>query len=369
MAQGAGVSPSILLRAWASLALLAAFSLFTKGLEFPCRFPSTVATTVSTAATAFTALGFGDIDLDVAAFHFGVVEGGHNGVALILLSDEHETKALGLASRSGSEDDFVNRSVSSDHLLELVLRCGERQVPDVEFETLGLLSFLSSTFLLVVISVSNTDAATVDSVAVKGLDGGLGHGFLGVGDKAEASVHTGVIGQHNTIGHVAVGLEQFTEFIGANISGQAAHEESGAGGSSLASAATASTTLAFKAEVGALSSVFTNIGGDEGGSAGRAFGEHGFSSSAPALARIVQSARPLVEFGPASAEVVGQGSVGLIATGGALDVPIAIEFGLKGITARWANGVEHTAIVSLAEIEANDRLNFLHDGTADVSSA
>ena len=230
MAQGVGVPPSILLWTRASLALLAAFALFTKGLEFPCRFSSAVSTTVSTAASAFAALGFGDIDLDAAAFHFGVVEGGHDGFALLLLSDEHEPEALGLASRSGSEDDFVNRSVSSDHLFELVLRCRERQVSDVEFETFGLLSLLFAAFLLVVISVSNTDAATVDSVAVKGLDGGLGHGFLGVGDKAEASVHTGVIGQHNTIGHVAVGLEQFTEFIGANISGQAAHEESGAGG-------------------------------------------------------------------------------------------------------------------------------------------
>ena len=65
--------------------------------------------------------------------------------------------------------------MGAHEFLEVVLRCGERQVADVEFETLGLLSFLLATLFLVVVSVSDTDAATVDAVAVEGLDLSLIH--------------------------------------------------------------------------------------------------------------------------------------------------------------------------------------------------
>ena len=53
-------------------------------------------------------------------------------------------------------------------------------------------------------------------MAVKCSDGGVRHGFLGVGHEAKAAVHAGVVGQHNAVGHVAVGLEQFTKFVGTD---------------------------------------------------------------------------------------------------------------------------------------------------------
>ena len=165
MAQGAGVPPSILLRTRASLALLTAFTFFPKGLEFSGRFSTAIA--IAASATALTALGIGDIDLDRSATNLAVVEGSHHCIALVLFSDEDEAEALGLATGSGGEDDFVDRCVSSDHLLELVLRGRKGQISDVEFEAFGLFSLLPAAFLLVVIGVSHADAASVDSVTIK----------------------------------------------------------------------------------------------------------------------------------------------------------------------------------------------------------
>ena len=123
MAQGAGVPPSILLRAGASLALLAAFSFFSKGLEFTGRLSTGVAASVAATTAALAAFGLGDVDLDLATFEFGVVDGGHDGFALVLLGDEHESEALGLAAGAGGEDDFVDRGVGGDEFLEVVLSC------------------------------------------------------------------------------------------------------------------------------------------------------------------------------------------------------------------------------------------------------
>ena len=152
MVQGAGVPPSILLRAGASLALLAAFTLFSEGLEFSGRFSTiiTVSATasVSTATAAFAAFGLGNVDLDLATFKFGVVDGSDNGLALVLLGNEHEAEALGLATGAGGEDDFVDRGVCGHEFFEVVLRCGERQVADVEFEAFGVLAFFLPPFFL-----------------------------------------------------------------------------------------------------------------------------------------------------------------------------------------------------------------------------
>ena len=166
-----------------------------------------------------------------------------------------------------------------------------------------------------------------------------------------------------------MGLEQVAEFVGADFSWQAAHEETGAGGSSLSATAAASAALAFETEVGALTTVFTDVGSDEGGTAGRALGKHGFSSSAPALARVVEGAGALVEFSPASAEVVGEGTVGLVAARRTLDVPITVQLCVQVVATRGTNSVEHTAVVPLSEVKANHGFDLLDDGTADVSSA
>ena len=163
-------------------------------------------------------------------------------------------------------------------------------------------------------------------------------------------------------------LEEFTEFIGADVARQATDEEPCARCSALAPTASAAA-LSFKAEVGTLSTVFTHISSDEGGSARRSFGKHGFGSGAPALAGVVESACTLVEFRPSGAVIVCKGTVGLVATGRALDVPVAIEFGLKSIATWRTDSVQNTAVVSLSEIKTNDRLDLLDDGTTDVSSS
>ena len=90
-------------------------------------------------------------------------------LALVLLGNEHEAEALGLATGAGGEDDFVDRGVCGHEFLEVVLRCGERQVADVEFEAFGVLAFFPAALLLVVVSVANADAATVDAMTVEGL--------------------------------------------------------------------------------------------------------------------------------------------------------------------------------------------------------
>jgi len=186
-------------------------------------------------------------------------------------------------------------------------------------------------------------------VAIQRFDGCIGHGFLGVGHEAEASVYTGIIGQDDAIGHVAVAFEQVPQFLGPNFTGQAANEEAGSGSSALlASSATAG--LAFKSEVTALATVLTNIGSNEGGTPGGPFCEHGFSGSAPPFARIVQGACTLVKIGPSGTVVVGERSVGLVTAGRALHVPVSVEFGLKGVAARWAKGVKNATIVSFSEI-------------------
>ena len=249
------------------------------------------------------------------------------------------------------------------------MRCGERQVADVEFEAFRVLPFFPAALLLVVVSIANADASTVDTMTVEGFDGGFGHGLLGVGHETKPAVDTSVVGQDNAVGHVAVGFEQVAEFVGADFARQTADEETGAGRRSLTATAATTAALALEAEVGALPTVFTDVGCDERGTTGRPLGKHGFGSGAPALARVVEGAGALVEFSPASAEVVGEGTVGLVAARRTLDVPIAVQLCVQVVTARGANGVEHAAVIPLSEVKANHGFDFLDHGSADVAPA
>ncbi len=127
--------------------------------------------------------------------------------------------------------------------------------------------------------------------------------------------------------------------------------------------------MTFKAEVGALSTVFTDVGCNERGTTGGPLGKHGLGRGAPALARIVEGAGSLVQFSPASAKVVGEGSVGLVAAVAALHVPIAVKFSMEIASARRANGVQHAAVVPFSEVEANNGFDLFDDGTANIPSA
>ena len=250
----------------------------------------------------------------------------------------------------------------------MVLRGRERQVADVEFEAFRFFSFPLSALFLVVVSITDTDATTVDAMTVEGFDGGVSHGLLGVGHEAKPTVHACIVGQHHAVGHVAVGLEQITEFIGPHLAGETPNEETGAWSSTLSSAATASAALAFETEVCPFSTVFADVGSNEGRTARGAFGEHGFGGSAPALAGVVQSTGTLIEFCPARTEVVGEGTVGLIPTRGALHVPITVEFGHKGVAAGRANRMEYATVITLSEIKADHGFNFFDDRSANIST-
>ena len=121
--------PSILLRAGASLALLAAFTLFSEGLKFSGRFSTTITVSatasVSTATTAFAAFGIGDVDLDFSALNLGVVEGCDHRFTLVLLGDENESEALRFPAGAGCEDHFVHGGVSCHERPQVVLSGGE----------------------------------------------------------------------------------------------------------------------------------------------------------------------------------------------------------------------------------------------------
>ena len=83
----------------------------------------------------------------------------------------------------------------------------------------------------------------------------------------------------------------------------------------------------------------------------------------PALTRVVECAGALVEFSPASAEVVGEGTVGLVAAGRTLDVPITVQLCVRGLPQRgkWRGA---RAVVPL-EVKA-DHGSTLDDGSADI---
>ena len=107
---------------------------------------------------------------------------------------------------------------------------------------------------------------------VEGLDGCVGHALLGVGHETESSVHASVVGEHNAVGHVAVGLEQVAEFVGADFAGGRPRR---GGFRALADGhRRRGRRLDLQAEVGALSTVFTDVGCNERGTTGGP-GKHG----------------------------------------------------------------------------------------------
>ena len=161
-------APSILLWARAAISLLSTL-FFSERLHFSGGLSTLIP--VSTTVSTLASFGFGDIDLDASAINFAVVERTDDRFALVLFLDEYKAKALGFATRSGGENYFVHGSVSPDHLVELFTGACEGQIANVEFQSLRLLAILLVAFLFIIISISNTDASSIDAVSVKGADG------------------------------------------------------------------------------------------------------------------------------------------------------------------------------------------------------
>ena len=168
-------------------------------------------------------------------------------------------------------------------------------------------------------------------MSVQCLCGGVSHGLGGVGDETEPSVLPGIVGENNAIRHVAVSLEQGSEFFCANVPWKATDEQSGAWGCTGRAAATAAA-LAFESEVGAFSSVFPHVGGNERRPSSGTFGKHGFSSSTPTLSCVVESAGALVKFSPPCAVIVGKCTVRLMAAGWTQHVPIPVLVRLQAVS-------------------------------------
>ncbi len=77
----------------------------------------------------------------------------------------------------------------------------------------------------------------------------------------------------------------------------------------------------------------------------------------------------MVKFGPTRPVVVGQGTVGLVAAGRALHVPVPVQLGLKNVATGRTNRMQDAAIVALSEVQSNHGFDLFDDGPAHISSS